>query len=156
MAAIVERVRALTFDRPSETIHTTTFFQPSFPQVLDRSRVHKCAIFFMTPYIVRANSSSFSCAWVKFNDKAQEIMTNADGRYTWSLRWKVPSYEVGHIAPAEEHSPPPLARRASTLHWNHVQSIRIGMTYSEVIWIARSSCISHMGHLSFGPLGAEV
>jgi hypothetical protein len=60
VAAMTLSVRELIFMRPSLTMQTTTFFQPSLPHVLLRSRLHRCAMFFMTPCIERANSSSSS------------------------------------------------------------------------------------------------
>lgn len=42
------KVRLLILLRPSETIQTTTFFQPSGPQVLERFLLQRWAMFLMT------------------------------------------------------------------------------------------------------------
>ena len=42
------RVRLLILLRPSETIQTTTFFQPSGPQILERFLPQRWAMFLMT------------------------------------------------------------------------------------------------------------
>jgi len=62
---MTDRVLELIFFRPSLTMQTTTFFHPSLPQVLDRSLEHKCAMFFITPCIVRQNNSSSSLYMVR-------------------------------------------------------------------------------------------
>lgn len=69
MAARTFKVLGLIFDRPSETIQTTTFFQASGPQVRERSRVVKWRMFFMTPCIVRVKRTSSSCEMHKQKEK---------------------------------------------------------------------------------------
>jgi hypothetical protein len=71
-AAKQSKTRGLTALRPSATIHMTTchislgrselltFCQPSLPHTLEFLRPHKCAMFFITPYKVRQNSSASS------------------------------------------------------------------------------------------------
>ena len=55
-----QRSFELTLARLSLLTHTRTFIQPSLPQVLLLSRLHRCATFLMMPCIDRVNRSSSS------------------------------------------------------------------------------------------------